>query len=66
MNLLCSRFDDYNVRQNVLDDIDFKVGNIELNNKEDIFKYISDLKEDEIKDSMWEFAEKHEGIRSVL
>jgi len=49
LNLLCSRFDNYALREDVLEIVDCKISNLELNNHEDMFKYISDIKNEDIK-----------------
>lgn len=49
LNLVCSRFNDYSLREELLEIINIKFLDKEINTEEEMFKYISDIDDKEIR-----------------
>ncbi|MBE6158108.1 MAG: hypothetical protein E7160_04900 [Firmicutes bacterium] len=70
LETLCIKFDQYIVRQDLLDVIDMKVSDMEFNNQEEIIKYINDIDKEKVDKVYLEMQQNivssHEGIRGAL
>ena len=70
LETLCFKFDQYTVRQDLLDVIDMKVSDMEFNNQEEIIKYINDIDKEKVDKVYLEMQQNivssHEGIRGAL